>query len=199
MQKKKLHLEWKGTFIELCMGRITTRQKARIEASGSDLSGDAQITWYENADLLKSIFGVQNWWSIDDLDHSMGLVFDDRTALDRQMTSMAFTIDQRAVTVDPDALQLSIYAPEAVEGLAGDEQVVVHGIRREATLHLETEFTPPFDPSLITLSLLRYPDIGLILIDLDYDGYDDIRFTWGRTDYLPLKFSGKDVFDDTAG
>lgn len=65
-------------------------------------------------------------------------------------------------------------------------------------LHLEADFEPPFDPSLIALSFLRYPDYGHILIDLDYDGHDDFEFTWGDTTYLKPRFFAKDHFDDTS-
>jgi hypothetical protein len=199
MQKKKLSLEWSGTFIELCLGRITIQQMEAIAASGMDLSRNTDLSWYENMDLLQSVFDVPNWWSIDDLDHAMGLVFEDRDTLVRQMASINVAIDRRPVTVDPDALQLSIYAPEAIADLAEDDRLVVHGATREATLHLDVEFEPPFDPSQITLSLLRYAQFGLILIDLDYDGYDDLRFTWGTSQYLPPRFIGKDEYDDIAG
>jgi hypothetical protein len=65
-------------------------------------------------------------------------------------------------------------------------------------LHLDADFVPPFDPSLITLSFLHYPDFGYILIDLDYDGHDDVQFNLGETTYLKPRFVGKDHFNDTS-
>jgi len=52
---------------------------------------------------------------------------------------------------------------------------------------------------LITLSFIQYPDYGYILIDLDYDGHDEVQFTFGATTYLTPQFFGKDAIDDTSG
>jgi hypothetical protein len=199
MNKSKITLQWKGTFIELCMGRITPVQKDRIDNCRTDLKNDRQSSWYDNATLLKSLFDADNWWSIDDLDHVMGLVFANRSVLEKQLATITFEIDGTPTTIDPDAFQLSIYAPEAINALDKNEQVVCHGTQQEATLHLTAEFEPPFDPYQITLSLLHYPDYGYILIDLDYDGHDDVQFDLGHTTYLKLRFFGKDHFNDTPG
>lgn len=112
-----LTIDWKGIFVELCLGRVSPSQRKAISVHTPDLETEAKIAWYDNTDLLKSIFKVDNWWSVDDLDHAMGLVFADRDALDRQLKRIAYTIDGRPVTVDPEALQLSIYAPEALPPL----------------------------------------------------------------------------------
>ncbi|BBO93021.1 hypothetical protein [Desulfosarcina ovata] len=199
MPNKTLSLQWKGTFIELCLGRVNRQQREALESRGLDLDRDIGSTWYDNTDLLESVFNAENWWSIDDLDHAMGLVFQDRATLDRQLSQITYTIDAQSVSVDPDALQISVYAPETLDPLDAHERIVCHGTRRRAVLHLEVEFSPPFDPSLITLSLLRYPDIGYILIDIDYDGDDEARFTWGETEYIQPRFYRRDHFDDTSG
>jgi hypothetical protein len=199
MQTKRLTLEWEGTFIELCMNRISPLQKKQIDTRCRDFEGDIDPLWYDNTPLLRSLFDADNWWSVDNLDHAMGLVFADRSALDRQLAKIAFAIDNTPVTVDPEALQLSFYAPEALDPLKKDERILCHGARRQAALHLQADFEPPFDPSLITLSFLHYAEYGYVLIDLDYDGHDDIEFTWRDTTYLKPRFFGKDHFNDTSG
>ena len=93
MKEKRITLQWEGTFIELCMGRITRAQKDHIDAHCADLDKDAQSLWYDNAELLKSLFDADNWWSVDDLDHAMGLVFADRSALETKLAKIAFEID----------------------------------------------------------------------------------------------------------
>lgn len=198
MKKKRMTLQWKGTFIELCMGRITPAQKDLIDAHGTDLSQDAQTLWYGNAQLFKSVFNADNWWSVNDLDHAMGLVFSDRSILDRKLAVIGIEIEGTPVTIDPEALQLSFYSPESMDTLEADDRVVCHGTRRQAALHLQAEVEPPFDPSLITLSFLHYADYGYILIDLDYEGHDDVQFTWGETTFLAPRFVGKEHFSDTS-
>jgi len=198
MKKKKLALQWEGTFIELCMGRINRPGNGQIDAHLTAVGNDIQSSWYDNTALLNTLFGVDNWWSVDDLDHSMGLVFTDRSALEAELAKMAFEIDGAPATVDPEALQLSFYAPESIDSLDPDERVVCHGARRDAMLHLSANFAPPFDASLITLSFLHYPDYGFILIDLDYDGHDDVRFSFGETTYLRPRLFGKDHFNDAS-
>lgn len=198
MKKKKFSVRWAGTFIELCMGRINGLKKSQIDARCTDLEDDIQSSWYDNTLLFKGVFGADNWWSVDDLDHAMGLVFADRTALDNQLSKMAFDIDGTPATIDPEALQLSFYVPEAIDPLDKDEWIVCHGVRRDAMLHLDAELSPPFDPSLITLSFLHYPDYGYILIDLDYNGHDDVQFNFGETTYLSPQFFGKDHFNDAS-
>lgn len=190
MKKKRMALHWEGTLIELCMGRITRDKKGQIEAHCADLDKDVQSLWYDNTELLKSLFEADNWWSVDDLDHAMGLVFADRSILETKLAKITLEIDGTPVSVDPQALQLSFYAPEAIDPPDKDERVVCHGARQQAVLHLQADFVPPFDPSLITLSFLHYPNYGYILIDLDYDGQDDIQFTLGDTTYLRPRFLG---------
>jgi hypothetical protein len=198
MKKKRVALRWEGAFLELCMGRITADQQNHMDAHGAGLSRDVQSLWYENPELLRSVFQADNWWSVDDLDHAMGLVFADRPTLDKALATIGFEIDGTPVSVDPDSLQLSFYAPEPIDQLKKDDRVVCHGIRRQAVLHLEAEIAPPFDPSVVALSFQHYADYGHILIDIDIDGHDDVRFTWGDTTYLPPRFLGKEHFDDTS-
>ena len=199
MPKKTFSLEIKGTFIELCLTRVSTTQIDRAAALGVDIGNGDPASWYANDHVLNSVFNAENWWALDDLDHTMGLLFKDRRALEAKLATIGVIIDNRRVTIDPDALQLSVYALETIPDLAEGESILRHGARREATLHLDAEFTPPFDPELITLSMIRYPGVGLVLIDLDYDGYDELNFTWGETDYIQPRLIGKDAFDDTAG
>jgi len=198
MKKKKFSLRWAGTFIELCMGRINGLKKSQIDARCTDMEDDIQSSWYDNTLLFKGVFGADNWWSVDDLDHAMGLVFADRSALDNQLSKMAFDIDGTPATIDPEALQLSFYVPEAIDPLDKDEWVVCHGARQDAMLHLDADLSPPFDPSLITLSFLHYPDYGYILIDLDYNGHDDVQFNFGETTYLSPQFFGKDHYNEAS-
>jgi len=198
MKKSRLTIQWEGSFIELCMGRINRAQKGKIDARCTDIDKDIQSSWYDNTDLLRTLFGADNWWSVDDLDHAMGLVFADRSALDTQLAKLAFEIDGTPATIDPEALQLSFYAPEAFDPLDDGERVVCHGARREAALHLKADFDGPFDPSLITLSFLHYRDYGYLLIDLDYEGHDDVQYDFGETTYLKPRFFGKDHFNDTS-
>lgn len=188
MKKEIMQLKWSGTFVELCMGRVNRSQKARIDSHCPDFEKNVESGWYENAKLLKTGFDAENWWSVDDLDHVMGLVFANRTELESAMKAIRFVIEGKPSTVDPDAFQLSFYAPEEMEAVAKDERIVRHGARREARLQLTADYEPPFDPSLVTLSLIDYPDVGLILIDLDYDGHDDVDYTFGRTTYLQPRF-----------
>jgi hypothetical protein len=198
MKQKRLSLRWEGTFIELCMSRVNQVQKSQIDSHFTDSVKDVQSTWYDNTGLLKRLFGADNWWSIDDLDHAMGFIFADRSALEKKLATMTFGIDGTMATIDPDAFQLSFYTPEAIEPLDEDELVVCHGSRQDAILHLDASFEPPFDPSLITLSFLYYPDDGYILIDLDYDGHDDVQFKFGDKVYLKPRFFGKDHFNGTS-
>jgi hypothetical protein len=199
MQTQRMTLKWEGTFIELCMSRINADQKATIDARCNRFESDVRSLWYNNTALLKSLFDADNWWSVDSLDHAMGLVFTDRRVLEKKMSAIAFQIDGKPVTVEPEALQRSIYAPESLEPLRQDDRLICHGTLREAVLSLQVDFEAPFDPTLITLSFLRYPSYGYLLIDLDYDGHDDIEFTWGATTYLKPRFWGKELYDDTSG
>ncbi len=180
------------------MGRLPRVKKGEIDARCTDVDSPIQSSWYDNAELLKTLFGADNWWSVDDLDHAMGLVFAERSALDTRLAKMTVEIDGTPVTVDPEAFQLSFYAPEAIDPLEDGEMIVCHGAQREATLHLQADFEAPFDPSLITLSFLHYRDYGYILIDLDYDGHDDVQFDLGDTTYLQPRCFGKDYFNDTS-
>ncbi len=199
MKRKKMFLRWAGTFIELCMGRVNRLKKSQIDTRRcTDFKDRIQSSWYDDTVLIKRVFGADNWWSVDDLDHAMGLVFADRSALDTNLSKMDVDIDGTPATIDPEAFQLSFYVPETIAPLDEDEWVVCHGTRRDAILHLDADFAPPFDPSLITLSFLHYPDYGYILIDLDYDGYDDVQFTFGETTYLRPRFFGKDHVDGTS-
>jgi hypothetical protein len=199
METQQLTLKWRGIFIERCMGRVAHNQKSRIEAGLTVPDGNFQSLWYDNKPLLHSLFEADNWWSVDDVDHTMGLVFDDRSALTAQLATIRYTIDGGLVTVDPDALQLSFYTPEALAPpLDQNERIICHGILRQAVLHLDAEVAPPFDPSLITMSFITTPEHGCILIDLDYDGYDEIRFDWGETTYIKPQLLGKDHFNDAS-
>ena len=199
MKTKPLSVRWQGTFIELCLNRISQTEKARIDAVLTDSEKIAESAWYDNQFLLKSLFGADNWWSVDNIDHSMGLVFSDRSLLDSKLSTIRYTLAGAAVTVDPDALQLSFYAPEPIEApLAANDQILCHGTLRQVEMQLDVDIEPPFDPSLFTLSFLHYPDYGYILIDMDYDGHDDIQFKWGETNYLKPRFFEKDHFNDTA-
>lgn len=193
-----LALQWEGTFIELCMGRLSRAKKSQIAALCTDGDKDIQSSWYGNKKRLQALFGVDNWWSVDDLDHAMGFVFADRSILKKKLATMAFEIDGTPAAIDPEAFQLSFYAPEAIGPLGEDDLIVCHGARQEAILHLDIHIESPFDPSLVTLSFLHYPDHGDILIDLDYDGHDDIQFNFGDTTYLKPQFFGKDHFNDTS-
>jgi hypothetical protein len=198
MKKKRVTLRWETTFIELCMNRITRTKIRQIDAHCKDVNRLDQSWWYDNTELIKTIFDVDNWWGIDDLDHAMGLVFDDRSALKAKLAAIALDIDGQPANMDPDAPQLSFFAPEAIGPLGEDELIVCHGAHRQTVLRLEVEVERPFDPSLVSLSLLHYPDYGDILIDLDYDGHDDVHYTFGETTYLPPRFFGKDQFDETS-
>lgn len=200
MNRHRMTLHWEGTFIELCMGRIRRADKARYDSLRSDSTVDVRSLWYDNTHLLKSIFEADNWWSVNDLDHTMGLTFGSRSELEAQLAAIAIQIDGSPVTVDPEALQLSFYTAEAFESLEEDELVVCHGTRRRAVLHLQADLEPPFDPSSITLSFLQYPDYGSILIDLDVDGHDEIGFAWKEeATYLTPEFFEKDYFDGASG
>ena len=189
MNKEKMHLEWSGIFIELCAGRVTHEQKRQIDARWPELEKSTQFAdWYENTILFETVFTAENWWSVDDLDHIMGLIFSDRAELDSALTAMRFEIAGTPATVDPNAFQLSFYAPESMEPQGTDDRIVRHGARMDAQLQLEADFVPPFDPSLLTLSFIDYPETGLILIDLDYDGHDDVAMRFGKKTYLPPQF-----------
>ena len=196
--KKKLKLQWTGSFIELCMARVTPDQQQAMESCWANMDADIGSAWYTNAELLNSYFDAANWWSVDNLDHVMGLVFKSRPELDAKMATIAFEIDGIPVTVDPDAIQLSFYAPEAIEEGGRNERILCHGAHRKAIAQLTADVEPPFDPSLITLSLLHYPDYGFILIDLDYDGHDDVQFTFGETTYLKPLYLGKESINDAS-
>ena len=189
MKKEKMHIDWSGVFIELCAGRVTPKQKRQIDTHCPDLEKASQFEgWYENTKMLETVFAADNWWSVDDLDHVMGLIFIDRAELDAALTAMRFEIAGTPAAVDPNAFQLSFYAPETLEPERPVDRIVRHGARMEARLQLKVDFSPPFDPSLLTLSFIDYPETGLILIDLDYDGHDDVAMSFGKTTYLPPHF-----------
>ena len=189
MNKEKMYLEWSGVFIELCVGRVTREQKRQIDGRWPDLEKAAPFDdWYENTKMLETVFAANNWWSVDDLDHVMGLIFTDRAALDSALAAMRFEFAGKPATVDPNAFQLSFYAPESMEPEGTDDRIVRHGAKMDAQLQLEVDFVPPFDPSLLTLSFIDYPDTGLILIDLDYDGHDDVAMRFEKKTYLPPQF-----------
>jgi hypothetical protein len=188
MKKEKLQLDWAGPFIELCKAGITGEQKAQIEARCPGIAIHHQTQWYENTKMLQELFSAANWWAVDDLDHTMGLVFKDRAALKTAMADMRFEIQGRPTAVDPDAFQLRFFAQEATVSAAPGEEIICHGARCEAQLKLEAEFKPPFDPSLLTLAFIDDPETGLILIDLDYDGHNEAEYTFGPTSYLPVKW-----------
>ena len=148
--------------------------------------------------LHKQYSGSSSKQLQDDLDHAMGFVFADRSALSTSLPTMAFEIDGSPAALDPEALQLSFYAPEAIDRLDKDELIVCHGARRQAELNLQADVEPPFDASLLTLSFLHYPDCGYILIDLDYDGHDELQFNLGDPTYLEPRFFEKDHFNDAT-
>lgn len=199
MKTTPLSLSWQGTFIELCMHCVNQAEKDRIEAALANGGKDLGPMWYDNAFLLNSLFETRNWWGVDDLDHSMGFVFSERSSLDKSLATMKYTLDGEQVTVDPDAPQLSFYLPETDQDQLTDaDHILCHGILRQARISLEVNVEPPFDPTLLTLSFLTYPDFGHILIDMDYDGHDEVSFSWGETDYLTPRFLKKDFFDDLA-
>ena len=181
------------------MCRVSQVEKARIDAALADAGQNVKSAWYDNDFLLRSLFGAKNWWSVDNVDHSMGFVFASRSHINNGLASIAYTLAGVPVTVDPEALQLSFYAPEPIEEpLAETDQILCHGTFCQAEMKLSVDIQPPFDPTRLTLSFLHNPDFGHILIDIDYDGHDDIQLTWGQTEYLTPRFLGKDHFNDTA-
>lgn len=190
MQKEKtqIHLRWSGVLIELCLAGINRTQKHHIDARCLGPGKDVRSTWYDNPSFLRKHFNVDNWWSLDDVDRAMGLVFSDRAELEKRLSTIALEIDSSSKTIDPEALQLSFYAAEAVDPGDRGELVLCHGVQREAELELNVDSESPFDPSLMTLSFIHYPDYGYVLIDLDYDGHDDVQFTFGNTTYLKPRF-----------
>ncbi len=196
--KQNLSLTWKGIFFELCMARVQPGHKDLLQVHVTAADADHKQIWYENAPFLQSHFNTKNWWAIDDLDHVMGLVFEDRLTLEENLSSISFAIDGRSVTVDPKALQMHFYAPEAHPPLKDDEWILRHGTSCRAELTLKTEIRPPFDPELLTFSLIQYPDMGYVLIDLDYDGHDELQFTWGEKTYLPPRITGKENLHGTS-
>ena len=198
MQKKRLVLRFKGMFIEMCMARVTHAQKKQIVSHCGTQGRHIQSRWYDNKALLAKFFNADNWWSIDDMDHAMGLVFSNRSAVETQLSAIVVEIDCEPVSFDPKCFKLQYFAPEALYPLDEDQCVLCHGFRRQAELQLLVDIAPPFDPSLISLSFLKYPGYGNILIDLDYDGHDDFDFNWGETTYLNPRFLNKDPFDDTS-
>jgi len=189
MEKEKMCLKWAGVSIELCTGSVTREQKKQIDNHCPGPEKAVQFdSWYNNEEMLKAVFAAENWWSVDDLDHVMGLLFADRIELDSALATMRFEIAGRPSTVDPNAFQLSFYAPETLAPTGKGSRIVRHGARRETRLQLAVNYVPPFDPSLLTLSFIDYPGTGLILIDLDYDGHDDVEMTFGRETYLQPRF-----------
>jgi hypothetical protein len=200
MQKEKMQiqLKWPGILIELCLNRINRAQKDQIDAHCLGPGNDICSLWYDNPSFLRQHFNVDNWWSLDDLDRAVGLVFPDRADLERRLSAISVEIDGSPKTVDPEAIQLSFYLPEAFDPVDHGEWVLCHGLKREALLELNVDSEPPFDPSLITLSFIHYADYGYILIDLDYDGHDDVQFTLGDTTFLKPRFLGKETIDDAS-
>lgn len=185
------------------MHRVTPAERANIEAALKDAATFTGKTpaakWYDNASLLNSLFETNNWWGIDNMDHAMGFVFGDRPLLDKSLATIGYTLDGKTVTVDPEALQLSFYLPEGDQDqLIDEDRILCHGTLRQAEMTLNVDVEPPFDPTLLTLSFLTYPDFGHILIDMDYDGHDEVAFAWGETEYLTPRFLKKDYFDDLA-
>ena len=188
MIRTQFDLRWPGVLIELCLSRINRTQKGHIDAHCLGPGKDVRSAWYDNPSFLRQYFNVENWWSLDDLDRAMGLVFSDRDDLEKRLSSISLEVDSASKTVDPQALQLSFYASEPMDPVAPGELVLCHGVQREAVLELNVDSKTPFDPSLMTLAFIHYPDYGYILIDVDYDGHDDVQFTLGDTTYLKPRF-----------
>jgi hypothetical protein len=186
--KTTISLEWSGTFIEHCKGRINRTQGKLLEKHQQDLKTNFESGWYENTQLLQSIFKQDNWWAVDDLDHAMGFVFHDRPAMERELSGITCKIDGTVAKIDPEEFNLSFYAPEPMPPLEKHDQVVCHGCLRQAKMSLPAEIEGPLDPSMITLSFINFSDIGLVLIDMDIDGHDELEFTWGETTYLQPRF-----------
>ena len=197
--KTTVSLQGKGTFIEYCVGRIHGGRKNALDRHDLDASSDLRSDWYENTRLLQSVFRQDHWWAVDDLEHAMGFVFDDRNSLESHLSHMVCKIDGAAVQIDPNEFQMSFYAPEPLPPIGKEDLAVCHGCLRQATLSLDAEIDPPVDPSLITLSFIDYPGVGLILIDMDIDGHDDLEFEWGETTYLQPRFLGKDEINGITG
>jgi hypothetical protein len=114
MKKKQMTLQWAGTFIELCMGRITPSQKDHIDTHCTDLSQDLQSLWYDNSDLLnrfskRTTGGPLMIWIMP-----WGWFFPTGPLLDKRLATIGFEIEGTPATIDPEALQLSFYAPEAI-------------------------------------------------------------------------------------
>jgi hypothetical protein len=192
MKTKPLSVRWQGTFIELCLNRISQTEKARIDAVLTDSEKIAESAWYDNQFLLKSLFGADNWWSVDNIDHSMGLVFSDRSLLDSKLSTIRYTLAGAAVTVDPDALQLSFYAPEPIEApLAATDQILCHGTLRQVEMQLDVDIEPPFDPSL--MSTLSRPLIPACSHSLSYTTRTTAisSLTWTMTDTMISNLNGE--------
>ena len=200
MQKEKMQIQlrWPGILIELCLNRINRAQRDQVDAHCLGPDKDIRSLWYDNSSFLRKHFNVDNWWSLDGLDRAMGLVFSDRADLEKRMSAISLEINSSPQTIDPESMQLSFYLPEALDPVDRGELILCHGVQREAVLELDVDSEPPFDPSLITLSFIHYPDYGYILIDLDYDGHDDVQFTLGDTTYLKPRFLGKETMNDAS-
>jgi hypothetical protein len=197
--KTAISLQWEGIFIEYCVGRIHGARKNALESINWDSAVDLQSVWYENTRLLQSIFEEDHWWAVDDLEHAMGFVFDDRSSLETHLSDIVCKVDGSTVNIDPNEFQMSFYAPEPLPPIGSEDIAVCHGCLRQATMSLRVELDPPVDPSRITLSFINYPDIGLILIDMDIDGHDELEFDWGETTYLQPRFLGKDEINGITG
>jgi hypothetical protein len=199
LNTNQMSLRWHGTAIEICMGRITAAQKRTIEARCAPLGKDLRSGWYDNTELFRSVWRVDNWWSVDDVDHVMGPVFEKQSRILRDLSAISIEVDGAPTTIDPESVDLRFYAPETVKPTEDDGLIVFHGARREATVTLQANCRQPFDSSLLTLSFMQYEGYGNILIDMDYDGYDDVHFSFGQTTYLQPRFLEKDAIDAITG
>jgi hypothetical protein len=195
----QMSLRWHGSAIELCMGRITAMQKKTIQARHAPIGKDFRSRWYDNTELFRSVWGVDNWWSVDDFDHVMGPVFKKQSRIQRDLSAISIEVDGATATIDPGSVDLRFYVPETVKPPEDDDLIVCHGAQREATVTLQADCRPPFDSSLLTLSFMQYEGYGNILIDMDYDGYDDVQMSFGQTTYLQPRFLEKDDLDAITG
>ncbi len=190
MSKKELNLSLHGKSIELCIGRIHAEQKRKIDAFCLKNNILPEVAWYEDKKTMHSILAVDNWWSVNQLDHAVGLLFTDKDEIKTALKSLEIAFDGTNSKSDTAQLHMEFYLPEKINAPDNNEIVVSHGAVRNGHLRLKAESEHGFDPSMIRFSFLHYKDYGYILIDMEYDGFDDIEYSFTDESFLAPTFTG---------
>lgn len=188
MDEKELIITLHGKSIELCIGIIKSEQEKRLDTFCRQSNLSSEKAWYENREAMKTIMNVENWWSVNQIDHAVGFLFSDKDDIKTALATLNITVDGNPVKSSPNQILTGFYLPEKIDSTGKDQRIVVHGALRTGHLTLRATPEKEFDPSLLQLNFLYYEDYGYILIDMDYDGFDEVEYHFSGESFLELEF-----------